>query len=197
MELLAGNPYTYRVRARQLLFTAEFKRRFWEQYERGGDVQQIFENMGYDPLVVGYTRMHSVPQNLRKVVEAGRPFTDGYSGRGSVLLTDITYIPYNGTFCYLSTILDAYTKQVLSYAVSSSLELDFVLECINLLVEKHGVSLNAKTLIHSDQESSMSAYITYNSDSCAGDTCVASHVKYWSCIDLVSVIFLAALNIFS
>lgn len=82
MELLARNPYTYRVRARQLLFTAEFKRRFWEQYERGGDVQQIFENMGYDPLVVGYTRMHSVPQNLRKVVEAGRPFTDGYSGRG-------------------------------------------------------------------------------------------------------------------
>ena len=66
MELLARNPYTYRVRARQLLFTAEFKRRFWEQYERGGDVQQIFENMGYDPLVVGYTRMHSVPQNLRK-----------------------------------------------------------------------------------------------------------------------------------
>lgn len=42
----------------------------------------IFESMGYDPLVVGYTRMHSVPQNLRKVVEAGRPFTDGYSGRG-------------------------------------------------------------------------------------------------------------------
>ena len=35
MELLARNPYTYRVRARQLLFTAEFKRRFWEQYERG------------------------------------------------------------------------------------------------------------------------------------------------------------------
>lgn len=72
-------------------------------------------------------------------------------GARSVLLTDITYIPYNGTFCYLSTILDAYTKQVLSYAVSTSLELDFVLECINLLVEKHGVSLNAKTLIHSDQ----------------------------------------------
>ena len=47
--------------------------------------------------------------------------------------------------------MDAYTKQVLSYAVSTSLELDFVLECINLLVEKHGVSLNAKTLIHSDQ----------------------------------------------
>lgn len=82
MELLAQNPYTYRVRARQLLFTAEFKRCFWERYERGEDVQQIFESMGYDPLVVGYSRMHSVPQNLRRVVEAGRPFTNGYSGRG-------------------------------------------------------------------------------------------------------------------
>lgn len=80
MELLARNPYTYRVRARQLLFTAEFKRRFWEQYERGGDVQQIFESMGYDPLVVGYTRMHSVPQNLRKVVEAGRHLQMGIRG---------------------------------------------------------------------------------------------------------------------
>ena len=44
-----------------------------------------------------------------------------------VLLTDITYIPYNETFAYLSTILDAYTKEVLSYVLSPSLELDFVL----------------------------------------------------------------------
>lgn len=48
-------------------------------------------------------------------------------GPRSVLLTDITYIPYNGTFCYLSTVIDAYTKQVLSYVLSESLEVDFVL----------------------------------------------------------------------
>ena len=36
-----------------------------------------------------------------------------------VLLTDITYIPYNGTFAYLSTILDAYTKQILSYVFTT------------------------------------------------------------------------------
>ena len=34
-------------------------------------------------------------------------------GPRSILLTDITYIPYNGTFAYLSTIIDAFTKQVL------------------------------------------------------------------------------------
>lgn len=31
-----------------------------------------------------------------------------------VLLTDITYLSYNDTFAYLSTIIDAFTKQVLS-----------------------------------------------------------------------------------
>ena len=42
-------------------------------------------------------------------------------GPRSVLLTDITYIPLNGAFCYLSTILDGCTKQVLSYVLSESL----------------------------------------------------------------------------
>ena len=72
-------------------------------------------------------------------------------GPRKVLLTDITYIPFDGTFCYLSTILDGFTKQILSYVLSESLEVDFVLETVNLMVEKHGVSLSADTIIHSDQ----------------------------------------------
>ena len=72
-------------------------------------------------------------------------------GARKVLLTDITYIPYCGVFCYLSVILDAFTKQVLSYVLSPSLELDFVLETVNILIESHGISLDAETLIHSDQ----------------------------------------------
>ena len=68
-----------------------------------------------------------------------------------VLLTDITYLPYNETFAYLSTILDAYTKQILSYVVSCSLKVDFVLETVNQLIEEHGVSLHDETIIHSDQ----------------------------------------------
>lgn len=72
-------------------------------------------------------------------------------GPRKVLLTDITYIPYKGVFCYLSTIIDAYTKQILSYVLSESLEVDFVLETVNQLVENHGVSLTTKTMIHSDQ----------------------------------------------
>lgn len=72
-------------------------------------------------------------------------------GPRKVLLTDITYIPYDGTFCYLSTVLDAYTKQVLSYVLSDSLEVDFVLETVDKLVKNYGVELSTETLIHSDQ----------------------------------------------
>ena len=72
-------------------------------------------------------------------------------GPRKVLLTDITYIPYCGIFCYLSVIIDAFTKQVLAYVLSESLELDFVLETVQNLIDIHGISLDADTLIHSDQ----------------------------------------------
>ena len=75
-----------------------------------------------------------------------------------VLLTDITYIPYDGKFCYLSTILDACTKQILSYVLSESLELDFVLKSVEQLIERHGVSLHTETLIHSDQGCHYTSY---------------------------------------
>lgn len=73
-------------------------------------------------------------------------------GARAVLLTDITYlINARGIRCYLSTIIDAYTKQLLSWVLSDSLEEDFVLETVNQLIKRHGVSLNAETLINSDQ----------------------------------------------
>jgi putative transposase len=73
-------------------------------------------------------------------------------GARMVLLTDITYIPFGvGERCYMSTILDAYTKQLLAYVVSVSLEVDFVLETVEILVRDHGISLQAETLINSDQ----------------------------------------------
>lgn len=71
---------------------------------------------------------------------------------GKILLTDITYLFYGqGCKAYLSVIKDAYTKQVLSYVLSESLEVDFVLVTINILIEKHGDNLQTDTILHSDQ----------------------------------------------
>lgn len=72
-------------------------------------------------------------------------------GPRKILLTDITYIPYDGTFCYLSVIKDAFTEEILSHVLSDSLEVDFVLETVNRLIKKHGPSLDAEAMVHSDQ----------------------------------------------
>jgi len=83
-----------------------------------------------------------------------RRFTE--FGPRRVLLTDITYIPFNDgckKFAYLSTIIDAFTRQVLAYKLSNSLEIDFVLETVNDLIDRHGITLSTETLINSDQGS--------------------------------------------
>jgi transposase InsO family protein len=75
-------------------------------------------------------------------------------GVRKILLTDITYI-INGKAprCYMSTIIDACSKELLAWVLSPLLEVDFVLETVNMLVENHGISLTAETIINSDQGS--------------------------------------------
>jgi len=89
-------------------------------------------------------KSHNVADNI-----LDRKFKE--HGARSVMLTDITYIPFQEGFLYLSTIMDAVTKQLLAYRLSDSLEVDFVLETVTDLMENYGLSLNTETLIHSDQ----------------------------------------------
>ena len=73
-------------------------------------------------------------------------------GPRSILLTDITYI-INGKAprCYMSTIIDACTKELLAWVLSESLEVDFVLETVEIAIAKHGIEMNTETMVHSDQ----------------------------------------------
>ena len=69
-----------------------------------------------------------------------------------VLLTDVTYLFYgNHKKCYLSTIKDAYTKEILAYALSINMEEDFVLDTIKMLLNNHKSELKTNSLVHSDQ----------------------------------------------
>ena len=73
-------------------------------------------------------------------------------GARKVLLTDITYLFFgDGGRCYLSTILDATTREVLAYRVSLSFKVDFVLETVDHLIAEHGCTLDNETIVHSDQ----------------------------------------------
>lgn len=73
-------------------------------------------------------------------------------GARQVLLTDITYLFFGkDSKCYLSTILDACTREILAYCLSKNLKVDFVLETVDRLIAEHGCSLDDETIVHSDQ----------------------------------------------
>lgn len=73
-------------------------------------------------------------------------------GPRTILLTDITYI-INGKAprCYMSTIIDACTKELLAWVLSESLEIDFVLDTVEIAIANYGIEMNTETMIHSDQ----------------------------------------------
>ena len=46
---------------------------------------------------------------------------------------------------------DAFTKEILAYVLSESLEEDFVLKTVDIMYMKHGDELSDDCIIHSDQ----------------------------------------------
>lgn len=93
------------------------------------------------------TKEHQVvPNKLNREFKQGVP--------GKVLLTDITYLPYNGnSMAYLSTIKDASTNELLAYHVSDRITLDIATKTIHKLMKNKKITLHKDAFIHSDQGS--------------------------------------------
>ena len=72
-------------------------------------------------------------------------------GPRQALLTDITYLFYNGGVCYLSPVIDVCTHEVLAYKLSDNLKVDFVLSMVDDLLKKYGAELDDDVIVHSDQ----------------------------------------------
>lgn len=81
---------------------------------------------------------------------------DFYIGPRKVILTDITYLYYGRcrTPIYLCAFKDAYTKEILGYAVQSRMTVDLVKAAYAEMMKKHEQELHgAGCVIHSDQGS--------------------------------------------
>lgn len=77
-QLLSENPYTYRVTDKHLSFTSEFKKLFWAEYCKGSTPAQILRKYGYDPDLLGPTRVTGIQQTIRREASKNTAF---YSGR--------------------------------------------------------------------------------------------------------------------
>ncbi len=90
------------------------------------------------------TKEHRVvPNKLNRHFKQGVP--------GKVLLTDISYMPYNGKMAYLSTIKDGSTNEILAYHVSNRITLDIATRTVEKLFRNNRVKLHPEAFLHSDQ----------------------------------------------
>ena len=91
ISILQSNPYTYKVTASQISFTKEFKELFWIDYQNRMSPHSIFRKYGYDPGMIGRSRVTGFQQSLKKDVDAGIPFYEGARPAGlkkELLLSD-------------------------------------------------------------------------------------------------------------
>ena len=78
-EQLGQNPYTFRVSAKQISFTKEFKQDFWKIYcERGLSPKTIVEMLGYDPEMLGSIRISGIQRHIKDEMQS---YAGPHSGR--------------------------------------------------------------------------------------------------------------------
>ncbi len=67
IEILQANRYVLDASAARVLFTGEFKERFWELYtvEKMWPVQ-ILRELDVDPMILGAARIRGIPQSLKR-----------------------------------------------------------------------------------------------------------------------------------
>lgn len=64
---------------------------------------------------------------------------------------DITYLPTRAGWLYLAVVIDAYSKRVLGWAFSASLETSFVLTALLMAIQRRGGRCAPGLLFHSDR----------------------------------------------
>lgn len=66
IEKLRLNPYTYSVTETTLRYTKEFKEEFWRRIQDGDKTRKILTDLGYDPDMLGKSRMISVYTQVKE-----------------------------------------------------------------------------------------------------------------------------------
>jgi len=72
-------------------------------------------------------------------------------GPGKLLAGDITYLRLNGSFLYLSVVLDLYNREVVGWSMGRSLATTLVLRALDMAMNKVGP--DAEVIFHSDRGS--------------------------------------------
>ena len=85
------------------------------------------------PLPPAHDRHHAGPIAPNRLADRPAP-----SACDQVWQADITYLPTAAGWLYLAVVLDAYSKRVLGWSFSSSLETELVLAALAMAIARRG-----------------------------------------------------------
>lgn len=112
-------------------------------------VQKLMKTLKFRSIVVKKFRpAHSTSDNIvRENLVTTEP-----TGPRQILSTDITYIwTKQDGWCYLSTIMDRYTKKILAWDLGKRMTEDLVIKTFNKVIAQQ--ELPSEVILHSDQGS--------------------------------------------
>ncbi len=73
---LKKNPYVKSVTSKMVRFTVNFKEMFWDQYQNGKSPKTIVTDLGFDPEVLGDSRISGILQHIKDAAGSSEGFRD-------------------------------------------------------------------------------------------------------------------------
>ena len=81
LEILRANPYTLKAEPATIKFTYAFKVAFWAKYQTNPHPSVILEELGYDPEMLGESRINGISQKIRNEARSKYGLQDTESDR--------------------------------------------------------------------------------------------------------------------
>lgn len=76
MAQIRENEYILDVTPEFVYYSAEFKERFYREYQQGKKPRKIIEGMGIDTNILGQTRVNGIKRRVLRDVQLGKGFTE-------------------------------------------------------------------------------------------------------------------------
>jgi len=133
-------------------------RRIYHELREGGynigrdRVLKLMKKMGIKPIypkprTTIFKRENRVYPYLLSELEIKKP--------NQVWSSDITYIPLKHGFCYMVAIIDYYSRKILSYRISNTMDVNFCLEVLEEALRTHGTP----EIFNTDQGSQFTSHV--------------------------------------
>ena len=111
-------------------------------------VRRLMKELGiYSAIAVKNTSKPGKGKNHKKYPDLLRNMVIQYVNQ--VWATDITYIALPHGFVYLCAVIDLYSRKILAWKLSNTMDVNFCIECLEEAIEHYGVP----SIFNSDQGS--------------------------------------------